>query len=214
MLRSLVVFSIRPQYKAAVELVVREHGGLAEGTVVNSSPIMVILRCSQSLLKRIKGPVENDTSTGRLGDWYARALFLKPRQLVLCTNEASLLSVVVPLAPLSSLQGRFVAAASSRVRQIPAPANLLAEECAALEDVRIGKAINRSVISTMNQLVYYLEERLFAGRSGDLEELGLFLCDTPFTAISKTWPLFQAEFVLTGAVAREGTAWRVQSNVL
>jgi hypothetical protein len=175
---------------------------------------MVMLRCSHSLLRRIKAAPENGTSTGRLGDWYARALFVKPQQLVLCTNEMSLLSVVVPLAPLSLLQQRFVAAASNRIRQVPAPTELLAEECAALNDVRIGKAINRSVISTMNQLVYYIEDRLRAGSGGDLEELGIFLSDTPFTAISKTWPVFQAEFVLTGAVAREGTAWRRQPNVL
>lgn len=117
---------------------------------------------------------------------------MKPQQLVLCTNEVSLLSVVFPLAPASSLAERFVAAASRRIRQIPVPGELLSEECAQLEDVGIGKATSRSIISTMNQIVYSLEAWIYEERNGDLEELGLFLCDIPFTSISKTWPWLQA----------------------
>jgi len=175
---------------------------------------MVTLRCGQSLLKRLKTPVEDVSSTGRLGDWYARAIFVKPRQLVVCTNEVSLLSVVVPLSPAFSFAERFVVAASIRVRQIPAPVEILSDECRRLEDARIGKATSRSAISTMNQIMYSLEAWIYGERSGDLEELGLFLCDIPFTSISKTWPWLQAEFALTGSVAREGSGWKVQANVL
>jgi hypothetical protein len=173
---------------------------------------MVTLRCGQSLLKRLKAPVEDVAPTARLGDWYARAIFVKPHQLVLCTNEVSLLSVVVPLAPAFTFVERYVAAASSRIRQIPAPAEILSDECGRLEDVRIGKATNRSVISTMNQITYSLEAWIYEERSGDLDALGLFLCDIPFTSISKTWPWLQAEFALTGSVGREGSRWKVQAK--
>jgi len=39
----------------------------------------------------------------------------------------------------------------------------------------------------MNQIMYSLEAWIYGERSGDLEGLGLFLCDIPFTSISKTW---------------------------
>ena len=173
-----------------------------------------MLRCGHSLLQRVKTPLEDMSSSGTLGDWYARAIFAKPQQLVLCTNEVSLLSVVMPLAPASSLPERFVVAASRRVRQIRAPSELLAREVAHLRDVRIGKAVSRSVISTMNQITYSLKGWVYGGGSGNLEELGLFLSDIPFTSISKTWPWHQAEFALTGSVAQEGIGWKVQANVL
>lgn len=140
-------------------------------------------------------------STGKLGDWYARPMFGKPRHLVLCTNERSLLCVVVPLAPSAGLGRRFSEAAMERIKQIPAPLEALGLEFDALNAVQYGRSVSRSVISTMNQFMYSAEAWLDSRPDGDLNELGLWLCDTPCTAIATTWPWLQAELLLTGAVA-------------
>ena len=176
---------------------------------------MVTLRCSQALLRRIKSPVEDELATGSaLGDWYARAIFVRPIQLVLCTNERSLLSIVVPLSPAPTLIDRFRSAALARIRQIPVSSELLADECSALDEIRIGSAKNRSVISAMNHLTYGIEAWLAYPHPNDLEHLGLTLCDTPISSISTHWPWLEAELLLTGSVVpgRNGKFLRMLSN--
>lgn len=162
---------------------------------------MVTLRCTARLLKRLPVPSAEHPPSGRLGDWYARIIFGKPRHVVLCTNERSLLCVTVPLAPIRQLVSRFVTAATRRVEQISAPPELLGAEVGSLTPTLLGRSVNRSVISTMNQFMYSAEAWLEDQPLGDLEELGFWLCDTPCTAISTRWPWLQAELLLTGAVA-------------
>ena len=173
---------------------------------------MIILRCGQTLLRRIKAPIEDGSPTGsNLGDWHARSVFSKPKHLVLCTNERSLLSVVIPLAPSSELIERFRLAAVNRIRQIPAPPEILEKECSALVEVRIGKSTNRSVISTMNQLVHGIQSWLAYPHPDNLEHLGLTLCDTPMSSISTHWPWLEAELILTGSVW-PGRKWIVPAD--
>ena len=162
---------------------------------------MVMLRCSQSLLKRLRRPIEDKPATSCLGDWYARPIFAKPRHVVLCTNERSLLCFVIPLAPIVDFIDRFRTAATHRIRQIPAPPELLDGEQAMLAEVSPGRARSRSVISTMNHFTYGAKFWLDERPDGDLEELGLWLCDTPCSAISTDWPWLEAELALTGSIA-------------
>jgi len=162
---------------------------------------MTTLRCSAQLLRRL-APVATEVSpSGQLGDWYARIVATRPRHLVLCTNERSLLCVVVPLAPQHTLLDRFVEAAQHRINQIAAPAHARMKERAALADVRLGRATNRSVIGSMNEFTYAINA-WFEDRSGDdLEALGLWLCDTPCSPLSTAWPWREAELLLAGTVA-------------
>ena len=130
---------------------------------------MTTLRCSAQLLRRL-GPLRGAEvpASGQLGDWYARIVATRPRHLVLCTNECSLLCVVIPLAPQRQLLDRFVEAAQHRINQIPAPADARMKERAALADVQVGRATNRSVIGGMNEFTYAIDA-WFAHRSGDDE---------------------------------------------
>jgi hypothetical protein len=173
---------------------------------------MIMLRCGHTLLRRIKAPIEDGSPSGsNLGDWHARAVFTKPKHLVLCTNERSLLSVVIPLAPSSDLIERFRLAAVNRIRQIPAPSEILEKECSAFDEVHIGKTTNRSVISTMNQQVYRIQSYLAYPHPDDLEHLGFTLCDTPMSSISTHWPWLEAELILTGSVT-PGRKWKVPAE--
>lgn len=175
---------------------------------------MTHLRCSAQLLRRI-GPVTTeqmhaDSPPGRLGDWYARIVATRPRHLVLCTNERTLLSVVVPLVPRDGLVDRFVAAAQHRIGQIDAPAAARMQERAALADVQIGRCTNRSVIGTMNQFAFAVELWLDDHSSQDLEGLGEWLCDTPCSALRTDWPWMEAQLLLRER--DHSTALRTQSE--
>src|SRR5688572_23506318 len=120
----------------------RFHGSLP-------SPQMTSLRCTAKLLRRLKQPASDVPPSGRLGDWYANIVATRPRHLVLCTNECTLLSVVVPLAPQTELRERFAAAARARLDQIPVAAALRSAEMDALNDIHLGRATNRSVLGSM-----------------------------------------------------------------
>ena len=69
---------------------------------------MYTLHCTKKLLDRIKHPVAPpapEPST-KLGNWYATAVFWKP-QIVLAVNERTLLPVVLPLAPATTVTDRL-----------------------------------------------------------------------------------------------------------
>ena len=164
---------------------------------------MTTLRCSAQLLRRL-GAVPSDAApSGQLGDWYARIVRTRPRHLALCTNERTLLCVVIPLAPQNQLLERFVAAAQNRISQISAPATARMNECTALADVCIGRATNRSVIGSMNEFAYAIDAWFEHGSDYDLEALGLWLCDTPCFPLRTTWPWREAEQLLTETVSTD-----------
>ena len=60
---------------------------------------MVVLRCTQKLLVRLKqvGDLPPVESTTRLGDWYGNILRIGRRQHLLFISERSRLPVVIPI---------------------------------------------------------------------------------------------------------------------
>jgi hypothetical protein len=102
---------------------------------------------------------------------------------------------------MAGLLERFVSAAGRRIAQIPAPLDVRRAEKETLAPVQLGRSMSRSVVSTMNEFMYSAESWLAERPRGDLDELAVWLCDTPCTAISTHWPWLEAELLLTGAVA-------------
>jgi hypothetical protein len=163
---------------------------------------VINLRCTASLLKKLGGPATPDTpSFAQLGDWDARVVATHPQHLVLCTNERTLLCVVVPFAPARHLSQRFAEAARRMIERIPAPPAVVAREIDALAEIRLGRATNRSVRSSMTHFGYAVASWFEMGRPLDLDALSLWLCDTPCFPLETTWPWLEAELVLTGSVA-------------
>ena len=163
---------------------------------------LIFLRCTASLLKQLGGETGPETpSSSRLGDWDAKLVATRPKHLVLCTNERTLLSVVIPLAPAKELRSRFAAAAEQLIRRIPASAELIDAEIAALSNIQLGRAHNRSVRSSMTHFGYAVEAWLAHERGLDLADMSLWLCDTPCVPLETDWPWLEAELVVTGSVA-------------
>lgn len=176
---------------------------------------MITLRCTTQLRQRL-GAAETDDAapSGVLGDWYAKIVATRPRHLVLCTNERTLLCVVVPLAPQNELRERFAVAAQHRINQIPVPAAVRLAELGAVAAVRVGRATSRSVLSSMNQFSYAVEAWLENRPTDDLEALGLWLCDTPCSPLKTHWPWLEAELLLTGAVAPGRKPFKFSEHVI
>jgi hypothetical protein len=176
---------------------------------------LIFLRCTAALLKQLGGKTAPDASaTGRLGDWDAKVVATRPKHLVLCTNERTLLCTVIPLAPAKLLRTKFAAAAEVLIRRIPAPSALIAAEVDALADIHLGRARDRSVRSSMTHFGYAIEAWLAQGRGLNLEDLSLWLCDTPCFPLETNWPWLEAELVLTGSVAPGRRPLRHRDHVI
>src|SRR4029450_8566447 len=73
-----------------------------------SGRLMYTLHCTKKLLDRVRVSATSTSQapTTALGNWYATALFWKP-QVALILNERTLLPVLMPLAPASTVIRRF-----------------------------------------------------------------------------------------------------------
>jgi hypothetical protein len=119
----------------------------------------VLVRCTARLLERMKltPDAAPAASTTRLGDIYANLLYLGRQQLVLAVSERTLLPVVVPAAPASSIVARVRAGIIEVLRALHVPEVRLHEEEAAMETVAVGKTMNRSVVGAMVEFAKTLE---------------------------------------------------------
>ena len=145
-----------------------------------SLPMNYVLHCTKKLLERIKPVVvpQPNASDTQLGNWYATALFWKP-QVALLVNEGTLLPVLMPLAPASSLAQRFPYYLAQVLAAHGVPESFIAHEVSRMASAQYGKTANRSVVGVMNQFAYIAEhERTYVG-SADLIGLSLKLSETP-----------------------------------
>lgn len=146
---------------------------------------MYNLHCTKKLLDRIKPTVGLPaTATNRLGNWYATALFWRP-QWALCVNERTLLPVLLPLAPASTLATRFPAALQAVLQGLGLPDAFIREEIGHLDEVVYAKTANRSLLGILNQFTYLAEGD--RDRNGLIDPLALSikLAHTPCSPLYK-----------------------------
>ena len=147
---------------------------------------MFNLHCTQKLLDRIKPVVQTPgQSTTHLGDWYATVLFWKP-QLALLVNERTLLPVVMPLAPASTLAQRFPEALSKVLNALGTDESKIKAELSEMTEQVFAKTANRSVLGVMNQFAYQAEGYRQHFGIVDPLSLSLKLADTPCSPLYKT----------------------------
>lgn len=96
-------------------------------------------------------------STTRLWDWYANLLHIGRVRLVLAVSERSLLPIIVPASPVSSVVPRLRAGVVEMLRALDVPVEQRCKEDAEMEIVAIGKTANRQVIGVMVEFAKALE---------------------------------------------------------
>ena len=119
---------------------------------------MYALHCTRKLLDRIKPSIGTllPPPTAVLGNWYATALFWKP-QIVLLVNEQTLLPVLMPLAPASTVVARFPVELAAVLKMLGASQAFIEREVSAMSDVAFSKTANRSVVGTINEFSFLAE---------------------------------------------------------
>ena len=162
---------------------------------------MYTLHCTKKLLDRIKQPIapaEPEPAT-KLGNWYATAVFWKP-QIVLAVNERTLLPVVLPLAPATTVTDRLPDALADVLRGIGIPEPYVIDELAAMNHAVIAKTANRSVLGIINEFTFMAEHATARGHLRDNLDLALWLANTPCSPLRKStgFPDDEARLVVTG----------------
>ena len=153
---------------------------------------MVVLRCTQKLLVRLKQGVDlpRVESTTRLGDWYGNILRIGRRQHLLFISEQSRLPVVLPITESKRLGTVFPDAVCERLAIVGVAAADIADEGMRMSELAFGRTRNRSLLGTLNDFA-------FMAQSGDArrtepespEELMRFLSQTPILPLDGASPI-------------------------
>lgn len=141
---------------------------------------MFTVHATKKLLDRIKQPscLAASQPTTSLGNWYATALFWKP-QLALLVNEQTLLPVLMPLAPATSLAERFPPHLATVLAAHGVDQAFIVAELAQMTEARYAKTANRSVVGVMNQFAFQAEVYREYLETDALLMLSLRLAETP-----------------------------------
>ena len=122
---------------------------------------MLILRCTQKLLKRNPGPSGpgQDALVPVLGNWHANLIRLAKSPIVLCVNDSSLLAILVPGRDFPNFVPAFQNRLTARLGRMGLATDTISAERAAIEIVQIQPSNSRSVLASMNDFVRNLKWR-------------------------------------------------------
>jgi hypothetical protein len=144
------------------------------------------IHATKKLRDQVKVPLTEpvETPSTALGNWYATALFWKP-QMALFVNEATLLPVLVPLAPARGLAERFPAYVEKVLNALGTDPRFVAAEVAATVDARWAKTASRSIVGIMNEFSVLAEFNRAHEHMDDHIRLAVGLAGTPCSPLYK-----------------------------
>ena len=148
---------------------------------------VLILRATKKLLQRVGQTTlrEGDQSTTLLGEWYATALFWRP-QVALLVNEPTLLPVLMPLAPATTLPARVAEQIATILAAHGTPDTIIQNELEHMRELRTATTVNRSVVGIMNEFTFLADTYRADNPSPNLLDLAVRLAATPCGPLYKT----------------------------
>jgi hypothetical protein len=153
---------------------------------------MVVLRCTQKLLARLKQtetlPVVE--STTRLGDWYGNILRIGRRQYLLFISERSRLPVVIPIREGKRLASVFPDTVCEVLGNVGVGAADIANERSRMSEIAFGRTSNRSLLGTLNDFAFMARQgNMNRAQPETPEELVRFLAQTPILPLDGASPI-------------------------
>lgn len=171
---------------------------------------MFILRCTQKLLRRGLAETATDSQSDTvLGDWYANVLIARPRHLVLCISERTLLPVVVVAKDIKCLPQRVIQAVASVLHELRVAPLAIEAELAAMQTSHVGRTASKRVVGSLNELMFQLQSQLHLHPERSLLEQSLRLTEVPMKGVEyssagrATTALFESAEAL-GRIGRRG----------
>jgi hypothetical protein len=152
--------------------------------------VMVTLRCTKNLLRQLRTTPSSEPRppTTALGDWYATLVLRWPLPLVLCVSEQSLLSVILPAREPGALASRFQTAVREHLLVLGASLQDVEREATAMHQIELGPTVSRSVLGSMGELTFAVEDELQRGRFQTRGELQRYLSTYIMGAIGMRSP--------------------------
>ncbi len=153
---------------------------------------MVVLRCTQKLLARLKhvGETPPVESTTRLGDWYGNILRIGHRQQLIFISERSRLPVVIPLRESKRLGTVFPDLVCAALSNVGVSVADIARERLQMSEMAFNPTRNRSLLGTLNDFAHMAK---FTDGSRtepqSPEELMRFLAQTPILPLNGANPI-------------------------
>ncbi len=159
---------------------------------------MFVLRCTQKLLKRVGAPNAGDAvSATRLGDWFANLVVVDRRPYVLLVSERSRLPVVVPARRVKQLGEHLPSILEEVLKTLGLPASAIRREVEEMRDNVVAPTNSRSVLGTLNEFAFMLQDRLREEPDADLVAVAAWLSETPITALGDFFPDLQTRALLS-----------------
>jgi len=137
----------------------------------NSASIMFTLRCTKTLLYKMGATpiLDMRKPTTVLGDWYANVIPTCRGEIVICTNERTLLTVILPLIDGQHPLSMFTLRVYNLLRLIGVSERRAEAEMTEMESVEIGKTQSRRVLGSMNEIALTLQIMAEDAPSGALK---------------------------------------------
>jgi hypothetical protein len=150
---------------------------------------MLVLRCTQKLLKRVGPPVADPpASTTALGGWYAQPLAIGRQRYVLLVSEHSRLPVMMPGRDVRHLADNFPAALAQVLAALGVPAAVVGRELDAAGEIVIARTDSRSLLGTLNDFSHMLKWQLWDEPAPDLTVEAVRLSRTPVGPLGPGFP--------------------------
>ena len=108
---------------------------------------MFTLRCTRALLKRIreKPNPSPPPPTTKLGNWYANILYTRPKQLILCVSERTLLPLLIEAAGISPIDARIREALTQMLQSLGVSDDKIEAELLAMADMAVSTTASRTI---------------------------------------------------------------------
>ena len=141
---------------------------------------MLVVRATRKLLSLVGPSTASAGERGAtlLGPWYATVLFWRPR-VVLLVNEATLLPVLMPFAPASTVASRIADQVAMLLAAHDVPVSVVDQERQCMRTVELGVTASRSVVGVMTEFARLAEIYRADDPAVDLVALAVRLSRTP-----------------------------------
>ena len=107
------------------------------------------------MLKRIreKPNPSPPPPTTKLGNWYANILYTRPKQLILCVSEQTLLPLLIEAAGTSLIDARIREALTQMLQSLGVSDDKIESELRAMTDMVVSTTASRTILGSMNDFI-------------------------------------------------------------
>ena len=160
---------------------------------------MLVIRCTQKLLKHKPGPSSDaeDDLQPALGNWHANLVRINHWPIVLCVNDFSLLSIILPGRDFPNFTVAFQNRLGMRLDRLGVPQERIAGELAAIERTNVQPSNSKSVLGSMNDFVGHLRYGWDRFTPEEVTPWEDQLSQTPMGALKYSYPVEVAFALLT-----------------